>query len=251
MLKPRYKSKESNKPDRTINLLQHNIKLDNDKKIIVSKIIRELPVKLLRILLPGIIIIKQENDLRSESEPFPNMLHFSEQCYEIRDELESDVYIAHDIMPLTAATVLSDYHNSRLICDVIEVPSFTGRLLPVKWSQSSLAAFHSAVSNQLSKCCCLTTVSGELAKQLEVYGTSVQVIENYKYSQDIDHSKQLREYCKLQDGDRLLVVMSTIVAGFEDLLTSLCVLPENIHLACFVRIQPKEYEKRIYNLVEV
>jgi glycosyltransferase involved in cell wall biosynthesis len=137
----------------------------------------------------------------------------------------------------------------RAFCDVIEIPSGADRILPTNHPAVVTRYQDAAYAEMLRQCDGLITVGHTLGAELEKYGVPVHVIPNYRPYEHTQATDVLRQRCRLGDGDRLVLCMSTIASGLETVLQAMSALPSNVHLAVMGRKIPESYEKEIRELV--
>jgi glycosyltransferase involved in cell wall biosynthesis len=177
-------------------------------------------------------------------------LKFADIAYSMRQKIEADVYITHEILPIAAADLLVKDSAARIICDVVEYPRLDVRTIPPKHSKSVLSMVHAYVDGYLKKCSQLLTVSESLGNVLEDYGVPISVIQNYRYAEKLEYSNKLRTLCKLKDVDKLILCISIVASDFELILDAMELLDENIHLAMIGRLTPPKYKEKIISLIE-
>jgi glycosyltransferase involved in cell wall biosynthesis len=182
----------------------------------------------------------------STNGPTNGILRFARQAYEAAEVLRAEVHIAHGVPALPAADMVARTTGGRLICDVIEIPSFVGRC---RWHPTNLAFLDLAFESYLRRCDGLLTVGWALKGEIEQYGPPVHVIPNYRRAESLVPSTRLRERCGLGPGDVLLLMLSSNASGMEAVIESLLLLPPNLHLAVVGWIVPAAYRERILALV--
>jgi glycosyltransferase involved in cell wall biosynthesis len=177
-------------------------------------------------------------------------LKYAEVVATIRNQIQADIYIAHEILPIVAADMLANNTNARIVCDVVEHPRLDARAIPTKLPENVLSLIHASVDGYLRKCDNLLTVSESLGDALERYGVPVSFIPNYRYAENLKFSKQLRTMCNLKEGDELILCISIVASGFELILDAMVLLDDNIHLAVIGRLAPSEYKEKVDSLIE-
>lgn len=182
-------------------------------------------------------------------QPCLQRIAFTERCICREAELEADIYISHDVLPLPAAHILASRTGGRVFCDGIETPWFNTRAISTRWANSAIETIHLDTKLQLAQCDRILTVGPTLGKEYETFGAPVTVVENYRYREDVVPNKTLREQCSLNDSDHLVLCMSTIASGFEAVIEAMRMLPENVHLATLGKFAPASYEKHIKQIV--
>lgn len=177
------------------------------------------------------------------------MYEFSQQCEDLSAELESDTFVAHEVAPLLGMNLLANKFSAKKVCNVVEIPSYRHRAVPVSWNESVMLSTECISDDILAQCNELLTVGPTLAAQLAKYGTKITIVPNYKYRQHWQKNSELRLQCSVGEDDILLLAMSTISSGFEILLDSLKLLPERFHLAVVGTFAPKEYGENVIDYV--
>lgn len=177
------------------------------------------------------------------------MLKFVKNCNVDADILKSDVFVAHEVMPLLGCKFLAKKFNSEMFCNVVEVPSFRERAVKVNWDESVLFTVEQIVSNCLKECDQLITIGETLGNEIVSFGVPVNVIPNYKYSETIKKNNVLRDRVGLKEGEKLVIAVSTIASDFETILEAFQQLPTDVHLATVGKFSPREYESQIQRLI--
>ncbi|WP_309131135.1 glycosyltransferase [Brevibacterium sp.] len=158
----------------------------------------------------------------------------------------ADAYLC--LLPSTVPAGLSlrRLKGGRVFCDSVEnvevhKHSLAPRVHPPTLELINLAAFGSLMAADG-----ILTVGHALAKTLTRFGPPVHVLPNYRWFEDSRPANQLREDCGLKPDDRLLFASGNVVVGFEPVIRALARLPEDVHLAAFVKLKPAEYEEKIH-----
>lgn len=162
--------------------------------------------------------------------PIPRIHAFVRACLDAREQLSADAYVAHDVLPLQAVHALASITGGLRMCDAIEIPSFTGRVLPASWEPEVVATIDAAAEGFLGRCDRLLTIGPSLAERLQGFDRPVHVIENFRYRETVTPNTVLRERCGLGDGDRIVLSVGHVVAGFEIFIEALALLPPQFHL---------------------
>lgn len=169
-------------------------------------------------------------------------MEFARACEQRSEILAADVYVAHGVEALPGAWHVNRRQPGRLMCDAIEVPSFGARAVKSRWDDTTLAFLDRSFEGFLRDADAILTVGWELGRRLERYGAPVHVVPNYRNAETLVRTNTLRERCGLAPDDRLILVMSGVATGFEDVLLALQSLKENVHIACVGRLVPDSYD---------
>lgn len=198
------------------------------------------------------IIAKNRLDIEDSRfmKPLTRQLLFSKAVIEDANALKSDAYISHEVMPLLATKVLANLTGGKKFCNVVEIPSFKHRAIDVSWDATTIEAIDSMVSGLLKDCDEFLTIGDSLGRELAHYGPNINVIPNYKYREVYTKSNELRDLCGLKDNDKLVLAMSTIASGFEEVIDALTLLPDNVHLVTLGQFVPKTYRTKIEKYAE-
>jgi len=164
-----------------------------------------------------------------------------ERSIKLKDALEADVYIAHTIQSIVFAKYIKKDSDSRLICDVVEHPRLDARLIKSPLASIDIDLLHDIFESNLRKCNHILTVSSSLSEHLKKYGVPVSVLENYRYKEQVPRSNYLRQKYNLSNDVSLVLCMSTITQGFEEVIRALNRLPTSVHLITLGKFVPKEY----------
>jgi len=174
---------------------------------------------------------KQKLDAsRNAIRPIPRIHAFVRACLAAREQLSADAYVSHDVLPLQAVHALASTTGGFRMCDAIEIPSFTGRVLPASWNPEVLAMIDAASEGFLGRCDRMLTIGPSLAEQLQGFDRRVHMIENFRYRETVTPNTVLRERCGLRDGDRIMLSVGHVAAGFEIAIDALAQLPAQFHL---------------------
>ena len=182
--------------------------------------------------------------------PIYRCLKFARLCLESKSALRADIYICHDVLPLVSGVRLSRELGGKLFCNVIEIPSFYSRAIKVPWKAEVLGLIESSIMGNLQTCDHFITVGPTLGEKINNIGPPVTVIENFRYRENLVSSNEIRKRCRLHNGDLLILSISVVASGFEDVLFALAKFPQNVHLACIGKFAPKSYEDTINKLVK-
>ncbi|MGE0858726.1 MAG: glycosyltransferase [Gammaproteobacteria bacterium] len=169
-------------------------------------------------------------------------LDFARDCLACPDVHGADVYVAHGVQALPAASALAQQAGSTYFCDVIEIPSFAARALPSRWHPTTLEMLDCAFETYLRRADGLLTVGKTLGEEIRPLNAHVHVIPNYRPAEILVPSAALRERCGLRADDALVVSISTVTTGVEVVLDALATLPANVHLATVGRFAQRDYQ---------
>lgn len=169
-------------------------------------------------------------------------LDFARDCLACPDAHGADVYVAHGVQALPAASVLAHENGGAYYCDVIEIPSFAVRALPSRWHPTTLELLDCAFETYLRRADGLLTIGHALGEEIRSLNARVHVIPNYRPAETLVPNTALRERCGLGADDALVVSISTVATGFEVVLDALATLPANVHLATVGKFAPREYQ---------
>ncbi len=192
------------------------------------------------------------NDLRttiSSNAVITRYVDFARSVASHRKSLAADVYICHGVETLPAAGILKKEVGGASICDVIEYPTFTKRGIPDYWTNLDASFLDAAFEGYLRDCDRLLTIGPSLGNDLKKYNVPVTVIPNYRPSQDLKKTNKLREEFKFKDSDKVIVAISTLKSGIEELLYALARLPSHFFLVIIGQLVPEQYELRIRKLI--
>ncbi len=179
-----------------------------------------------------------------------NEANFALFCSENSNELESEVYIAHDVRTLLSAKLLKEKNGGNSFCDVIEIPSFFDLINRLPWSDAAIHFLNDAHNSQLRSMDGLITIGPTLSHTLSEYDTPVTVIQNYRYKEKIIKSNILREKLNISDEHKIVLIISTVASGLEAVLEAIKMLPCDIELVIMGKIFPKKYEEVCNELIK-
>lgn len=193
--------------------------------------------------------LRAQTNLYKQNAPVNRYLRFAQLCYDSADQLTASVCIAHGVQALPAAVAITGRAGGDMRCDVIEIPSFRKRAIRSNWHPTNLDMLDGAFNDFIRSCAGVTTVGHELAKDLELYNVPISVIPNYRrYNKPVGSAK-LRKDCGVGEDDTLILAMSTITIGLEEVIKAVTMLPPNSHLAVVGRFSPADYQARVQQLI--
>jgi len=186
-----------------------------------------------------------------ESRPANWCLRFARRAFDAAEALRADVHVAHGVQALPAADMVARATGGRLICDAIEIPAFASRTTPTEiWDPTNLAFMDLALESYLRRCDAILTIGWALKNEITHFGPPVHVIPNYRRAESLSPSTRLRDWCGLAGSDELVLAISLIYNGLEEVIRSLQLLPEHVHLALVGRLHPPSYGAKIEALLE-
>ncbi|WP_395022712.1 glycosyltransferase [Dongia sp.] len=157
--------------------------------------------------------------------------------------LQADAYVPHGVQPLLAAAELRRVYGGQMLPDMIEIPSFRHRAVPVAWAPEVLTLLDSAFAELLRDAKAIITVGHTLGDQLHQYCSDVVVIENFRDWHAVPRSNRLREQLNLDDKQKIAVSVGTVASGCESVIEGLSRLPSNVHLVFVGTFAPASYEQ--------
>jgi len=182
--------------------------------------------------------------------PLQSYVGFANLCVSHADRLMADVIVCHGVETLLAGQQLRATAGGKLICDVIEIPSFALRAQARPWGPPVLSVIDASAEQYLRTCEALMTVSSPLAAALAQYSRPVHVFPNYRRAAPIARSDALRERLGLAPQDTIVVAACTITQGLENVIRALPELDTRFHLVTIGRISPAQYQQDISSLMD-
>lgn len=165
------------------------------------------------------------------------------------EEVKSDVYIAHGVQAFPAAVELARATSGRAICDCIEIPSFAERAAQSRWDSVNTNLVDRLHEGYLYKADGLLTVGWTLADRLSKFKRPVHVIPNYRPRMQWQASSILRERCGIDESAPLLLAISIIASGLENVIEAFSKLPPETHIVFMGKFAPEEYRKSCHELI--
>lgn len=185
-----------------------------------------------------------------ENMPVNRYLRFARVALEHSADLIADCHVCHGLEVTPAAAGVVRAVGGALVADVVEAPSYFDRVVSSTWHTTNIQLLDVAFEGYARRCDGLLTVGWALKKEIEPLSDAITVIPNYRYKEQLVRSNVLRERCGLKGGDKLLLSISAIASGLENVLRALVLLPSNVHFASMGRFVPAEYEYEIKNLID-
>lgn len=173
--------------------------------------------------------------------------HDAETC---GDELAADVYVACDVIALSAARALQRAHGGRLVADVREVPDLGQRSLPKAVSPIDLDLLNAAHLQMLTDADHCLCVGPTLATRLVDLGIESTVVPNYLDHEPPQDGDQLHQMLDIDPARRLIAVPNTVVAGAESLVEAMPSLPADVDLVFIGNTKPADYRERLAEAAE-
>jgi glycosyltransferase involved in cell wall biosynthesis len=134
-----------------------------------------------------------------------------------------------------------------MIPDMIEIPSFRHRAVPVTWAPEVVTLLDAAFQGLLREAKAVMTVGQTLGAHLREYCNEAVVIENFRDWQAVPKSNRLREQLKLDAAQTIAISVGTVASGCETLIDGLSRLPSNFHLVFVGTFAPASYEQKLRN----
>lgn len=194
-----------------------------------------------RALAERLVLLGEQLNTYSINNPVNVYVNFARNALERVNDLRADVYIGHGVQSLPAAAALARQTGGRYFCDVIEIPSFFDRAVPVRWHVTNTMLLDNAFETFLRRADGALTIGWALRDAIGHITERVTVIPNYRYREELRPSNRLREQCGLGPGDELVLSLSTVATGFEPVIDALALLPPSVHLASIGRFAPAAY----------
>lgn len=168
----------------------------------------------------------------------------------VAEDCRADIYIGHGVQALPAADRLRTINGGLAACDVIETPSFAKRAVPSTWDPIMLKMLDHGLSGYLQDADFLTTVGWALRDLIRAeHGhNDVRVVPNYRRFEEHPWNNQIRETCSIPKQADVLLCISTIASGFEDVLQALLELSDDTHLVVVGKFVPQSYRLKIDEL---
>lgn len=177
-------------------------------------------------------------------------LTFAQFCEDIAPEIKADVYVGHGIHSLPAVDILARSVGGKKFSDVIEIPSFFDRIIVPNWHISNIVLLDNAFESYLRQFDGLLTVGWALKDEINHYGPPVTVLPNYRYAEELKPNNILREMCHIDEDQKIILSISTVTAGFEDVVKSLLLVEDYVHLVVIGDLKPEKYENQIRDLIK-
>lgn len=160
-------------------------------------------------------------------------------------DFSADAYLCLLPSSVPAGLALSHEFGGRVYCDSVENVEVHKHSLAPNVHKPTLELINLAAYGALTAVDGITTVGNALARTLERFGPRVHVLPNFRWYEQANPAGRLREMCSLAPGDQLLFASGNVVVGFEPVVQALALLPENVHLAAFVKLKPNEYRDKV------
>ena len=184
-----------------------------------------------------------------ESPAINRYLKFARRCYDSADVLAADVYVAHGVQALSAATSLRAKTGGKAVCDCIEIPAFSARAIQSRWHPVMLGMIDASSEGFVRSADHLITVGWELGEHLKTLNSDVRVLPNYRCYEELNRSNYFRQTFDLPENVKIVLCISIIASGFEDVIHAIKLLPENVHLVTMGKFAPQSYKETIEKMV--
>ncbi|MDA9224694.1 glycosyltransferase family 4 protein, partial [Tateyamaria sp.] len=194
--------------------------------------------------------LKIRNKISAKNMAINHYLKFAQNVDMRASDCKADIIVGHGVQSLPACARLHEVNGGKYICDVIETPSFGARASVNKWDPTVLKMVDYAMVGYLSDADALITVGWTLGATLKKYHDDIRVIPNYRKYEKFVTKQTIREEFKIKQTDRLLICISTIASGFEDLLHAMKLLGDTIHLVVIGTLVPASYQSHIVKLID-
>lgn len=160
-------------------------------------------------------------------------------------DLSADTYLC--LLPSTvpAALTLSRKYGGRVICDCVENVEVHRHSLAPNLHPPALEMVNLGAYGALTAVDGLMTVSAAVAETLDRFGPPVRLQPNYRWYEEPAAAGRLRERCGIDPDSTVLVTTGNIVNGFEQVIDAVAQLPNDVHLAAFVKLSPPAYGEKI------
>ncbi len=209
-------------------------------------------------------ILKQRlSDSREKLTLKTNLYNVSRRYYAVYrqgllldEALKSDVDFGADaylcLLPSTvpAGLTLSKIFGGRVYCDCVENVEVHKHSLAPNVHKPTLELINLAAFGSLMSVDGIMTVGNALARTLSKFGPPVHVAPNFRRFEEPAPANELREACGLSGDEKLLFASGNVVVGFEPVIRALAELPEDVHLAAFVKLKPIDYENEMLALID-
>lgn len=180
--------------------------------------------------------------------PLNRFLAFAQGVAARAEECRADVYLAHGVQALPAVDRLRAITGGTAACDVIEIPSFSMRAIPSKWDPTVLKTLDHAFQGYLREADFALTVGWALGDIIAQVNPDVRVVPNWRNHAKLTVTGALREEFAIAPDAKVVLAISTIASGFEDVLEAIAAMQGDVHLVIVGTFAPREYEERIIAL---
>ncbi|WP_340110615.1 glycosyltransferase [Pikeienuella sp. HZG-20] len=177
--------------------------------------------------------------------PLNRFLAFAQDIGARAEECRADVYLAHGVEALPAADRLRALQGGAAACDVIEIPSFAARAILSKWEPTVLKTIDHALLGYLREADFALTVGWALGDIVSKTNADVRVVPNWRNHAELTVSNELREEFGLGPDAKVVLAISTIASGFEQVLEAFARMGGDVHLVVVGTFAPLEYGEQI------
>lgn len=186
----------------------------------------------------------------TENPAINRYLRFARNCSEKAEELKADAYCAHGVVPMPAVAAVKDLVGGISICDVIEIPAFSKRAVLSQWHPTMLKTIDMAMESYLRHADHLITIGPALGSLISDIHDDIRTLPNYRYKDSPIPNSTFQDNFNLPKDAKIVLSISTIASGFEEVLKAFTKLPKNVHLINMGKFVPQSYEQEIVELTE-
>jgi len=197
--------------------------------------------------------LKKLNELRSIVnflKPYNIILPKLHRIQEKSTELHAEAIIAISAESMPHAIAARGKKETPIFCDATEFPALDVRTLVPDWPEANMQLMNMAMKAYLRECKGILTVGWELEKSLKEYNVPTKVIPNYRYTEKYEQSNKLRDEFGLDKNCKIIIAISTIATGLEDVLFALSNLPSDFHLVIVGNIVRDQYKQKILDFAD-
>lgn len=189
-------------------------------------------------------LLAQLNRIRPNA-PLNRYLTFAQRVGARAEECRADVYLAHGVQALPAVDRLRELTGGVAACDVIEIPSFAARAIPSKWDPTVLKTIDHALLGYLQEADFALTVGWALGDIVSKTNADIRVLPNWRNHAELTVSNELREEFAIGREAKVVLAISTITSGFEQVLEAFVKMDRDCHLVVVGTFAPVEYGEQI------
>lgn len=160
------------------------------------------------------------------------MLNLADACFEIKDDVEADLFLSIGELPLLAANMLSGFDGQRVIYDCVGIPDYVSETDPGQEPKSITHLLRRVLEDNCTHCRSIIAGSPMLADYFKATDKPVECIESFHPGSESEKpSSTLRDLCGITDEKLLFFYSSGNVFQIETLIDALDFLPDECHLA--------------------
>jgi len=182
--------------------------------------------------------------------PIPAYMKLAFNIEEKAEECKADLYVAHGVQALPAAEHIKSITGGQSCCDVIEIPSFQKRILPVNWDPTISKLIEYGLEGFLRNADHLTTVGWSLKGEISHLNQTINVIPNYKHLEPVVQNTALRDCFNIPQEKKIILCLSTVTTGLEAVLNAFTQLDDDVVFIIIGHIKPSEYHEKILALID-